>query len=113
MPEHRRAQIRDDALAQRHDEVVAAARGEREHADDKDHRTEIAINRAGALRRKAVVDHQPHSDRHDQRRRGGDRQRHQRGGDPALIAGDIGSQRQQEFWGVALFRAVGDRGGIG
>ena len=72
------AQIGDDALAERHDEIVARARGEREHGDDADHGAEIGVDQPGAAAEKAVIDHPPDRDRHDQRRGGGDDQRDQR-----------------------------------
>ena len=66
------AQVGDDALAERHDQVVAGARGDREHGDDADQADEIEMDEAGMGVGKAVVDHLPHRDRHDQRRRRGD-----------------------------------------
>ena len=48
MGEEIAAQIGDDPLAERHDEIVARAGGEREHGDDPDHRRG---NRRGSGRR--------------------------------------------------------------
>ena len=41
MREEVAAQIGDDPLAERHHEIVARARGDREHRDDADQRDEI------------------------------------------------------------------------
>ena len=62
------AQVGDDPLAERHDQVVAGAGGDREHGDDADQADEIEMDEAGTGVGKAVVDHLPHGDRHDQRR---------------------------------------------
>ena len=89
------AQVGDDPLAERHDEVVAGARGEREHRDDADQADEIEVDEAGMGVGKAVVDHLPHGDRHDQRRGRGDDQRGERADHPAAVGEGVGQQRPQ------------------
>ena len=73
--EHVAPEIGDDALADRHHQVVARGAGQREHRDHRDHHAEIAVDQRDAFRREAEVDHPPHRDRHHQRRDRGDRQR--------------------------------------
>ena len=41
------AQIRDDPLAERHDEIIAHAGGDREHADDADQEDEVDMDFGG------------------------------------------------------------------
>ena len=95
MGEEIAAQIGDDALAERHHEVVAGARGEREHRDDADHGDEIKADEPGVGLGEAVVDHPPDRDRHDERRRRGDDQRCDRRDDPAAIVPGVGQQGPQ------------------
>ena len=73
MGEEVRAQVRDDPLAERHDEIVARPGSDREHGDDAEHAEEIDADEAGVRIREAEVDHPPDRERHDQRRRRGDR----------------------------------------
>ena len=47
--EHVAAQVGDDALAERDDEVVAHRARHREHAGDRDHHGEIAVDQVQAL----------------------------------------------------------------
>ena len=47
MREEIAAQVGDDPLAERHHEIVARARSEREHRDDADHRGEIDVDQPG------------------------------------------------------------------
>ena len=69
------AQIGDHPLAERHHEIVARARRDREHGDDADHRQEIDADQADVGLGEAEVDHPPHGHRHDERRRRGDDER--------------------------------------
>ena len=62
------AKIGDHPLAERHDQVVSRAGREREHRHDADHRQKIGADEAGVRIGKALVDHPPDRDRHDQRR---------------------------------------------
>ena len=64
MTEHLGAQIGDDALAERGDEVVAHGAGDGEHRRHGDHHQEIAVDQLDAFRREAEIDHAPHRDRH-------------------------------------------------
>ena len=73
------AQIGDDALAERGDEVVARGAGDREHGHHRDHHAEILVDQSGALGGEAEVDHAADRDRHHQRGERGDQQRDQRG----------------------------------
>ena len=52
MGEHVAAQIGDDALAERGDEVVARGAGEREHGHDRDQHREIAVDQVALSREK-------------------------------------------------------------
>ena len=76
--EHRRAEVRDDALAERGHEVVARGAGEREHGHHRDHHAEILVDQPDALGGEAEVDHPAHRDRHHQRGDRGDQQRDER-----------------------------------
>ncbi len=68
-PKTSRLQIGNDALADRHHQVVARGTGQREHGDDRDHHREVAVDQRDAFRRQAEIDHAPHRDRHQQRGR--------------------------------------------
>ena len=57
------AQIGDDALAERGDEVVAKRACQREHAADADHDQEVAVDQRETARSEAEIDHAAHSDR--------------------------------------------------
>ena len=92
MAEHLGAQVGDDALAERGDEVVAHGAGDGEHRRHRDHHREIAVDQLDAFRREAEVDHAPHRDRHDQRRERRDHQRDEGGNDAAAIAQHIGQE---------------------
>ncbi len=89
------AQVGHDPLAERHDQVVAGARRDRQHGDDADQADEIEMDEAGMGVGKAVVDHLPHGDRHDQRRGRGDDQRGERADHPAAVGEGVGQQRLQ------------------
>ncbi len=67
MREHVAAQIGDDALAERGDEVVAQRARGREHRHHRDHHGEIAVDQRCRLLGEAEIDHAAHGDRHDQR----------------------------------------------
>ena len=83
MREHVAAQIGDDALAERGDEVVAKRARQREHRADADHDQEIAVDQRETSRRETEIDHAANGDRHDQRRqRGNDQGRQGRNGPP-------------------------------
>ena len=93
--EHVAAQVGDDALAERDDEVVARRARHREHAGDRDHHREIAVDQVHALVGEPEVDHAAHRERHRQRRQRRDQQRGQRRERPAAVARDIGDEREQ------------------
>ena len=95
MREHVAPEIGDDALADRHDEVVARRAGRGEHRDDRDHDAEIAVDQRDAFGAEAEIDHAPDRDRHHQRGDRGDRQRDEGEHRAAAIARDVGRQRQQ------------------
>ena len=61
------AQIGDDALAKRHDKVVARRARQREQASDTDHDQEIAVDKIDAAPSESKIDHAAHGDRHNQR----------------------------------------------
>ena len=67
MREHIVAQIRDDPLAERRDEIEAQRTREREHGGDADHHAEIAVDQI-ALAGKAEIDHAADGERHRERR---------------------------------------------
>ena len=100
------AQIGDDPLAERHDEVVARPRGDRQHRDDADQGGEIEVDDARLAFGKAVVDHLPHGDRDDQGGGRGDDQGGQRADHLAAMGERVG---QQGFQGVQ--RDAGRLGG--
>ena len=52
MREQIAAQIGDHPLAERHHEIVARARRQREHGDDADHGDEISVDEAGVASEK-------------------------------------------------------------
>ena len=89
------AQVGDHPLAERHDQVVAGARGDREHRDDADHGEEIDADEAGVGVGEAEVDHPPDRDRHDQRRGRGDDERDQRRAIRAAMGERVGRERLQ------------------
>jgi hypothetical protein len=89
------AQVGHDPLAERHDEVVAHAGGDRQRRDDADQAEKIEMDGAGMGVGKAVVGHHPHGDRHDQGRGRGDDQRAERAHHPAAVGEGVGQQRLQ------------------
>ncbi len=62
MREHVAAQIGDDALAERGDEVVAERARQRQYRCDPDHDQEIAVDQRHAAGGEAEIDHAPHRD---------------------------------------------------
>ncbi len=86
MGEHVAAQIGDDALTKRGDEVVAGGAREREHRRNADHDQEIVVDEMEAMSGKAEVDHAPHRNRNDQRRQCRQDQRHKRRQRPPAVA---------------------------
>ena len=70
MREHVAPEIRDDALADRHDQIESRRAGARQYRNDRDHHAEIIVDHRDAFGAEAEVDHAPHRHRHDQ---GGDR----------------------------------------
>ena len=95
------AKVSDHAFAERHHQVIARARGQREHRDDPDHSQKIGADDAGVGRRKAEVDHPPDRDRHDQRRARGDRQGDQRQHDPGPMGERVRRKRLERAEGDA------------
>ena len=95
MGEEIAAQIGDDALAERHHEIVTRARGEREHRDDADHRDEVITDVPGVGLGETVVDHPPDRDRHRQGRRRCDDQRGDPGDDLAAVLPRVGQEGTQ------------------
>ena len=84
-PEHGGAQVRDDALAKRDDEVVTGSAREREHGDDDDQHAEIGVQDVAAALREAAVDDPAHRERQGERRGRGHRQGDERERDAAPI----------------------------
>ena len=72
MREHVVAQIRDDPIAERRDQVEPQRTREREHGGDADHHAEIAVDQV-ALAGKAEIDHAPDGERYRERRQSRDR----------------------------------------
>ena len=110
MAEHPLAQVGDDALAQRGDEIKARGTRQREHRHNGDHDGEIAVDEADALAREAEIDHAPDRDRHHQ---GGHRcgqKSEERRERPPAIARDIGHERDERPELAALHRRGGARG---
>jgi hypothetical protein len=104
MAEHRRAQIRDDAFAERDDEIVAQRARHRENAHDHDQHGEIVIDQPTRLVGEAVIDHAPHRERNHE----GGRRRADQGGecrrDAPAVGERIGNERRQRA--QIGFRAV-------
>ncbi len=90
MGEEVAAQRRHDPLAERHHEVVARSRSDREHGHDADQGGEIRVDELRMFAGEAEVDHFAHRHRHHQRGRGGDQQRDQRCSDAAPINQRVG-----------------------
>jgi hypothetical protein len=107
VPEHRRAKIGDDALAERGDEIVAGGRSEGEHGDHHQHGGEILVHERGIGVREAVVDDPPHGERHRERRRGGDEQ----GGHRRRHAARVAQHERQEL-NERPQRHAADRGAV-
>ena len=95
MGEHVAAQIGDDALAKRGDEVVAERARQRQHPADADHDQEIIVDQRQAARGKAEIDHPPHRDRHDERSQRCENQGSERSDNPPAVAFDVRQQRSQ------------------
>ena len=87
------AQIGDDALAERGDEVVARGARKGEDGRNADHDKEIAVDQVQAAFGEAEIDHAPHRKRHDQCGHGRQHQRAEGGQRPAAVAADIGQER--------------------
>ncbi|MGY4353669.1 hypothetical protein ACVW0J_000162 [Bradyrhizobium sp. i1.7.7] len=104
-------QVGDDALADRHHEVVSRGAGKREHGDHRDHHREVAVDQRDAFRRQAEIDHPPHSDGHQQRGQRRDRERDEGERRAAAIARHIGRECQQRpQLGAALRRRLDQLG---
>ena len=88
-------EIRDDALAERDDEIVAHGAGEREQAGQHEEHREIGIDEARVGAGEAVVDHAAHGDRQDEGRDGGGDERDDGAADETAIAAYIGSEPAQ------------------
>ena len=95
MREHVAPDIGDDALADRHHEVVARRACRSQHRDNGDHDAEIAVDQGDAFGAEAEIDHAPDRDRHDQRGDRGNRQRDEGKHRASAVAGDIGRQCQE------------------
>ena len=78
MREHLAAQIGDDPLAERRDEIEAQRAGDREHGDHARSSRRNSCRSAPRLGGEAEIDHAPHGERHRQRRQRRDDQRDQR-----------------------------------
>ena len=91
MGEHVTAQIGDNTLAERGDEVVTERARYREHGANADHDQKIAVDQRQASRRETKIDHTANRDRHDQgsdRRKDQGRQRRNRTPPIALEIGN-------------------------
>jgi hypothetical protein len=108
-PEHGGAQVRDDALAERDDEVVAGSAREREHGDDDDQHAEIGVQDVAARLGEAAVDDPAHRERQGERRGRGHCQGDERQGDAAPVGE---GERDERLEGAE--RGLGTtRGGCG
>ncbi len=67
MREYVAAQIGNDALTERGDEVVTGCAGKGEHGRDADHDQKVAVDQAQAAFGEAEIDHAPDRERHDER----------------------------------------------
>ena len=113
MAKHFAAQIGDDALAERRDQVETHGAGECEHARDREHDREIAVDELDALMRKAEIDHAAHRDRHRQRRQRSAQKRDERRRRPSAVARDVGPEQGERPNLSARPRRVCRRGGSG
>ena len=95
MDEYIGAQIGDDALAQSGYEVVTQRARYREHGDDEDHHSEIAVDQLHRLVGETEIDHPPDGQRHDQGGECGDDQRGQCGECAPAISGNVWNEPGQ------------------
>ena len=103
MRENLLAEVRDDAFAERGDEVKSQRARDREHEDHPDHYTEVVVDQR-AFAGKAVVDHAANRDRN--RERGEGRQQQRAAGEQSAqaVAQKIGNQEPERLQGRALSR---------
>jgi len=112
VPEYALAQIGDDALTQRGDEIETRGARQREHRHDDNHHREIAVDEVRALAREPEIDHASDRDRHKQCGDCGDHQRHERRDRLPAIARNIGQKRQQRLEPAALLALGGGHDGV-
>ena len=93
MREQVAAQVGDDPLADRHDQVIARPRSEREHRDDAEHRGKVGVDEPRVGAGEAIIDHPSHREGHGERCARGDEEGGERAEDAAPMFERIRQQR--------------------
>ena len=95
MLEHVAADIGHHPLAEPVDAVEARGARQREDEADADERGEIFVDQAGLDAGEAEIDHAPDGKRHGERGGSRDEKGEQSGAEHALVAQEIGPEREQ------------------
>ncbi len=102
MPEHVAADIGDHALAEPVHEIEPGGARQSEDDADADQRAEIGVDQVGLDAGEAEIDHAPDRQRHGQRRRRRDDERHEGPDDHRFMAEQIRPESQQRTQRDAL-----------